>query len=236
MIFMRRKIMNKLRKNFFFPILCVIFLIVGFAMHAYAGPIITFDQLVDGGSLSYDGLGGALVGTNIRFDRVQGIDTPLNDGVLLTMDAYLDFQTGLLSTILYDSIYIWEGGGSFTVTGNIYEGTTLVASGTLLQGTWNEPVLGSLGIGYLSVQGTGLDSKNTSLLTYYGMQDDDDFIFANTDITANYNFNGSAFTASIVEADIANMPASPEPATMLLFGTGLIGLAGFGKKKFLKKV
>jgi hypothetical protein len=79
-----------------------------------------------------------------------------------------------------------------------------------LQGTWNAIV-------------------NPDIKTHYAAQFNLDFLGPETDFIAHYtyqcgndNLMGSGTTPV------------PEPATMLLFGTGLIGLAGLGRKKFRK--
>ena len=50
----------------------------------------------------------------------------------------------------------------------------------------------------------------------------------------DYPYYESAGGDSIIGADITVAPV-PEPATMLLLGIGLVGLAGFRRKKFTKR-
>jgi hypothetical protein len=216
---------------------------------ARADPVLTFDQVHNGGSLTYDGEGGPVIGTDILFENIIGTDTPLNDGVVLTCTGCeLSFTSGANLAEPGDNPFIdyaWAGAGSFLVTGSAFNGVTLVASGTLLQGSWdtNNP-LGNIGEeGELILSGAGSDSKHADLMNFYGLSSD--FRFASTNISIQPTFGANhSFSGVVDEADIANrsVPGGggggnpvPEPNSLFLLGMGLIGIGSFARRRLVKR-
>jgi hypothetical protein len=149
------------------------------------------------------------------------------------VDCILNFETGA-NTLETGAVWIWEGGGSFEITGTIMDGATEVASGILLAGSFDGPVpaFASLGAGpKLTFSGTGFDQKNDDLLAYFGVANNE-FIYANSEISAIGCTPGAGFgfSCAVDTADVTNtnIPGGgggdvPEPGLLTLFGLGLLG-------------
>jgi autotransporter-associated beta strand protein len=193
--------------------------------------VITFDQAVDSGTLAYNGTGGSLIGAAIGIDLIVGSDGLV--GTLDCVDCELNFATGANTGTEGPPLWNFNGGGTFTITGDAYDGATLVASGTLLAGTFtgNPSVTG--GPGLLIAIGFGVDEKNADLLAFYGLSGSTEFTFASTNISASaisVDADGG-FTANVNEADVANISRVPDAGSAMAFlGLGLLGVETLRRK------
>lgn len=194
------------------------------------------------GSISYDGTGGGLIGTNIEVDNVVGLATPAHANVTsLCVSCVLNFTSGAFlnaggANTNNNGWWRFGSGGSITITGGVQlQGATDIPLGsTLLSGAFTSAFVQDLGSQFKVTFGSFTDTKHADLLSYYGLTPGSPFEGALTLLFGSANTGvGEAFAStSVFSGNVVNAVV-PLPAAAWLFASGVIGVLTLGRRAFV---
>src|SRR4030095_11952406 len=151
-----------------------------------AAPVLKFDDPTGpGGTVAWPGAV-SITGTDIQFQSILGLETPLNAGVVLEcVGCLLDFTTGAATAAVGPGggfLITADPGGSVALTGAI-PALGVPAGTTLLSGTFTGTTAELIGPGqeFGLFLGGGPDVKDAILASFFGL-DPLSFTFGTTSI------------------------------------------------------